>query len=239
MCFNYIDYVMYKSAIALMNVLLIEDNLSVLNELSNQLNFQGFNAHTAESGQEGHYFLTNYEIDLVILDLGLPDEDGLVWLKRWRKQEKNLPILILTARDNWADKVDGLNAGADDYLTKPFIFDELLARINALYRRSYGLSSSVLNVGELTLDMEAKTITVKGDSLELSAYEYKLLKCLLLNSGKTVSKERLRSEVYGDEYADDGNVITVLLGRIRKKIKVNLGKDPIMTIRNQGYKLCS
>lgn len=239
MCFNYIDYVMYKSAIALMNVLLIEDNLSVLNELSNQLNFQGINTHAAESGQEGHYFLTNYEIDLVILDLGLPDEDGLVWLKRWRKQEKNLPILVLTARDNWADKVDGLNAGADDYLTKPFIFDELLARINALYRRSYGFSSSVCEVGELTLDMEAKSITIKGDGLELSAYEYKLLKCLLLNADKTVSKEKLRSEVYGDEYADDGNVITVLLGRIRKKIKVHLGRDPIVTIRNQGYKLCS
>lgn len=221
-----------------MNVLIIEDNLQLLNDLVSQLKQQGIHAHPAVSGEEGNYLLNNYAIDLVILDLGLEGVDGLTLLKNWRTKGNTVPVLILTARDNWADKVDGLNAGADDYLTKPFIFDELLARINALYRRIHGVAASDVTVGPFTIDFNAKRIKVNGSLIEFSAYEYQLIHCLLLNRDKVISKKKLRSEVYGDEYSDDNNVIPVLLSRIRKKVLRELDYDPILTIRNQGYKLC-
>ncbi|CDT91073.1 DNA-binding response regulator in two-component regulatory system with PhoQ [Vibrio coralliirubri] len=221
-----------------MNILVVEDNKQLLNELAMQLTHQDMSVHQAETGIEGDYCLKNFQVDLVILDLGLPDQDGLVWLKMWREEGIKVPVIILTARDNWTEKVEGLTAGADDYLAKPFIFEELLARSNALYRRSYGVAKSSVDVGLFNLNIESKKITVNSIALDLSAYEYRLLKCLILNAGKIVSKDRLRADVYGDELVEDGNVIAVLLSRIRKKILANEIKDPIITIRNQGYKFC-
>ncbi|WP_261903989.1 response regulator [Vibrio fortis] len=222
-----------------MNILIVEDNIQLLNELAMQLIHKDMRVHRAETGGEGDYCLNNFQVDLVILDLGLPDGDGIEWLEKWRSNGFTVPILVLTARDNWADKVAGLTAGADDYLAKPFVFEELLARVQALYRRSYGVAQSTVDVGLFSLDMDAKQISIGQSILDLSAYEYRLLKCLLLNEDKVVSKERLRAEVYGDELMEDGNVITVLLSRIRKKIVSITDEDPITTLRNQGYKLCN
>ena len=221
-----------------MNVLIVEDNTQLLNELAMQLIHKDMRVHRAETGEEGDYCLNNFQVDLVILDLGLPDGDGIEWLKKWRSNRITVPILILTARDNWADKVAGLTAGADDYLAKPFVFEELLARAHALYRRSYGASNSLIEVSSFQLDIDSKRIMSGDVKLDLSAYEYRLLKCLILNADKVVSKDKLRADVYGDELVEDGNVIAVLISRIRKKIIASRGSDPIITIRNQGYKLC-
>ena len=172
-------------------------------------------------------------IDLILLDLGLPVLDGTSVLRKWRSDGRAMPVLVLTARDTWSDKVDGLDAGADDYLTKPFIMEELLARLRALIRRSAGQASPVLSVGPLSLDTRNSRVTIDGSSVKLTAQEFKLLSYLMHHEGKVISRTELTEHIYDQDFDRDSNTIEVFVNRIRKK----LDKPLIHTIRGLGYRL--
>ncbi len=220
-----------------MRLLLIEDEETLRTSLAAQLRRGGFVVEEAGDGRTGLYLGEEYPIDLAIVDLGLPDISGIEVIRRWREKGRKFPILILTARGNWQDKVEGLEAGADDYLVKPFHQQELLARINALLRRAAGWSDPVLRCPPLALDTRSQQVTLDGEPVCLTAYEYRVLEHLMLHAGEVVSKQELTEHLYSDDDERDSNVLEVLIARLRRKLDPDGSLQPIETLRGRGYRL--
>ncbi|MBK6366960.1 MAG: response regulator transcription factor [Polaromonas sp.] len=216
-----------------MRVLLVEDEPSLRAQLSDSLKHAGYAVDEIDNGLDAHFLGDTEPFDAVVLDLGLPVLDGLTVLKRWRSSGRMMPVLILTARDNWNEKVAGIDAGADDYLTKPFHTEELLARLRALIRRSSGLASAVLQCGSLTLDTRTSRVTLDGQSVVLTSHEYKVLEYLMHRIGSVVSRTEIIEHIYAQDYDRDSNTVEVFIGRLRKKLPAEL----IETVRGQGYRL--
>ena len=216
-----------------MRVLIVEDEPTLARQLKAALEGAGYAVDHAADGEDGHYLGSTEAYDAVILDLGLPEIDGLTVLDRWRKEGRTTPVLLLTARDSWSDKVAGLDAGADDYLAKPFQTEELIARLRALIRRSTGNASSELTAGDVRLDTRSGRVTLAGTPVKLTAQEFKLLSYLMHNKGKMVSRTELIEHIYDQDFDRDSNTIEVFITRIRKK----LGADIISTTRGLGYSL--
>jgi two-component system response regulator PhoP len=219
-----------------MRLLIIEDDDTLRETLAQKLGDAGFAVEQAADGQEGLYFAEEYPIDLAIIDLGLPEISGLEIIRRVRAAGKTYPILILTARDRWEDKVDGLSAGADDYVVKPFHFEEVSARVNALLRRSGGWASSQLDAGPVSLDMSRQELKVNGEVLELTSFEYKIIEYLTVRAGQVISKAELTDRLYDQDFERDSNVIEVFIGRLRKKMDPDNTIKPIETLRGRGYR---
>lgn len=217
-----------------MRILIIEDDPILSHHLKTELTELGNHVLCADTASEGLYFAQNYPNDVAVVDLGLPDRDGVSLIRDIRSTGVRLPILILTARANWQDKVSGLDAGADDYLVKPFQKQELVARLNALVRRSSGFVKPEMKAGNIAVDLLAKKVTVNDSPLDLTAFEYDLFEYLMRHSRQVVSKQRLLDVLYEDQEGDP-NTIEVMISRLRKKL-VQAGQDnPISTIRGQGY----
>ena len=219
-----------------MRVLLIEDDETLRETLASRLANEGFGVEQASDGTEGLYFASEYPIDLAIIDLGLPGMSGLDIIKKVREDGKTYPILILTARDRWQDKVDGLSAGADDYVVKPFQYEEVSARVNALLRRAGGWASSVLKAGPVELDMQRQDLKVDGEAIELTSFEYKIIEYLMVRAGEVISKTELTERLYDQDFERDSNVIEVFIGRLRKKLDPDNSVKPIETLRGRGYR---
>jgi two-component system OmpR family response regulator len=216
-----------------MRILIVEDEPSLARQLRQTLESAGYAVDSASDGEEGQFLGETESYDAVILDLGLPEVDGLTVLDRWRRAGHKMPVLVLTARDSWSDKVAGLDAGADDYLAKPFQSEELIARLRALIRRASGNASSELVAGDVRLDGRSGRVTLAGEPVKLTAQEYKLLSYLMHHKGKVVSRTELIEHIYDQDFDRDSNTIEVFITRIRKK----LGADLITTIRGLGYSL--
>ena len=219
-----------------MRLLLIEDDTTLRESLAARLEEIGFAVEQAADGREGQYFALEYPVDLAIIDLGLPEISGLEIIREVRRQGKAYPILILTARDRWEDKVDGLDAGADDYVVKPFHVEEVTARVNALLRRSGGWASSVMTAGPVSLDMSRQEVKVGGEPVELTSFEYKIIEYLMIRAGKVISKTELTERLYDQDFERDSNVIEVFIGRLRKKLDPANEIKPIETLRGRGYR---
>ena len=217
-----------------MRILVVEDEPNLSSQLKGRLSEEGFIVDVAMDGEEGLYYGGEYDYDAAVVDLGLPKLDGIDLIGELRRENRNFPVLVLTARGNWQDKVEGLEAGADDYLTKPFQIEELLARLNALMRRAAGYASPVIEQGGLKLDTAKKEVRVEEALVELTAYEYKVLEYLMLNPSRVVSKTELTDHLYEQDFDRDSNVIEVFVGRLRKKLNPI---NPIRTISGQGYRL--
>jgi two-component system response regulator PhoP len=220
-----------------MRVLLVEDEPSLRETLAARLKRDGFAVDAAPDGEEGLYFGREYPLDVAIIDLGLPKLSGMDLIRTLREEGKEFPILVLTARGDWQDKVEGLEAGADDYLVKPFHVEELLARLNALVRRSAGgWTQAKLSLGPIVLDTAAQELRVDDQSTELTSYEYRVLEYLMMHAGEVVSKTRLTEHIYDQDFDRDSNVIEVFIGRLRKKLDRNGDLKPIETLRGRGYR---
>ena len=220
-----------------MRVLVVEDEPTLRASLRARLQAAGYTVDDAADGLEGLYSGLEYPIDVAVVDLGLPKLPGLDLIRRWRTQNRSFPILVLTARDNWQDKVQGLEAGADDYLGKPFHVEELLARLQALLRRSSGWASAQLCCGPIVLDTRTQTVTVAQSPVELTSFEYRLLEHLMLKAGEVISKTDLTEHLYEQDFERDSNVIEVLIGRLRRKLDPQDSLHPIETLRGRGYRL--
>lgn len=220
-----------------MRVLVIEDERLLREQIHDYLAGLGFAVDSASTGAEGEYMIQEYTLDVVILDLGLPDFSGIELITRIRKANIKVPILILTARSRWQDKVAGLESGADDYLIKPFHYEELFARINALIRRSAGSAQPILTHDNFELNTLAQEVFVEGKKLELTAYEYKVLEYLMYQKGCLVSKAVLTAHIYDENFDRDSNVIEVFIGRLRKKLDPDGSRKPIETLRGRGYRI--
>ncbi|NOR35584.1 MAG: response regulator [Woeseiaceae bacterium] len=219
-----------------MRLLLIEDDTTLRETLAAKLADGGFAIEQAADGKEGLYFALEYPIDLAIVDLGLPEMSGLDIIRNVREQGKTYPILILTARDRWEDKVDGLEAGADDYVVKPFHVEEVTARVNALLRRTGGWASSTMTAGPVSLDMSRQELKVNDANIELTSYEYKIIEYLMVRTGQVISKTELTERLYDQDFERDSNVIEVFIGRLRKKMDPDNTIKPIETLRGRGYR---
>jgi two-component system response regulator PhoP len=219
-----------------MRLLVIEDDNILRESLAAQLIESGFAVEQAADGKEGLYFALEYPIDLAIIDLGLPEMSGLEIIREVRKQGKSFPILILTARDRWEDKVGGLDAGADDYVVKPFQFEEVIARVNALVRRSGGWASSEMIAGPVSLDLSRQEVKVNDVAIELTSFEYKIIEYLMVRAGQVISKTELTERLYDQDFERDSNVIEVFVGRLRKKLDPDGSINPIETLRGRGYR---
>lgn len=219
-----------------MRLLVVEDEAALLNELVSRLRQDGYAVDSAKDGEEGLYFGKEYPFDLAIIDLGLPKLSGIELIKLLRTDSRAYPILILTARGRWQEKVEGLEAGADDYMVKPFHMEELLARVRALIRRSSGLAQSLISCPPITLDTSAQKVTVEERELDLTAYEYKILEHLIMHGGEVVSKTDLTEHIYDQDFDRDSNVIEVFIGRLRRKIDPLNQFKPIETLRGRGYR---
>jgi two-component system response regulator PhoP len=219
-----------------MRVLVVEDEAALRDTLKARLTDAGFTIDVAEDGEEGLFAGLEYPLDVAIIDLGLPKLAGLEVIRRLRAANKAFPILILTARDNWQDKVEGLQAGADDYVAKPFHFEEVLARLQALLRRSGGWASPELKCGEVTLDTRAQTVSVASQVIDLTTFEYRILEHLMLRAGEVISKAELTERLYDQDFERDSNVIEVLVGRLRRKLDPDDRRKPIETLRGRGYR---
>lgn len=219
-----------------MRILVVEDEAPLREQLASTLTKAGYSVDTAADGEEAIYYGLEYSYDIGVFDLGLPKVDGIEAIKKIRSEDKSFPIIILTARGHWQEKVDGLEAGADDYLVKPFHMEELLARLNALVRRSAGFSKPVIEKGPIELDTTAQSVKVSGSLVDLTAYEYKVLEYLMLHPGEVVSKTVLTEHIYAQDFDRDSNVIEVFVGRLRKKIDANNEFKPIETLRGRGYR---
>ena len=220
-----------------MRVLLVEDDTALRDNLRQVLEGAGYACDAASNGKDGLHCAREYPIDVAIIDLGLPEISGVEIIRTVRAETYEYPILILTARSDWQDKVAGLEAGADDYLTKPFNNQELLARLNALIRRSKGYSDTVINIGELSLNTSAKSLVLGDSAIDITAYEYRLIECLMLNAGKVMSKSALVEHIYDEEADNDSNVIEVFVRRLRKKLEPFGSASVIETVRGQGYRI--
>lgn len=219
-----------------MRVLLVEDETLLRESLSLQLRQAGFNVDTAADGAEGLFAGLEYPIDVAIIDLGIPKVSGLELIKKLRAQGRRFPILILTARDRWEDKVIGLQAGADDYMVKPFHVAEVQARLQALLRRAAGWVSAALVCPPIVLDTRTQTVTVNDAAIELTTFEYRLLEHLMLCAGQVISKTELTERLYAESDERDSNVIEVLIGRLRRKLDPQDIIQPIETLRGRGYR---
>jgi two-component system OmpR family response regulator len=214
-----------------MRLLLVEDDRRIGSDVERALEAAGYVIETVRDGEEAWFRGDTEDYGAVILDLGLPGMDGLSVLKRWRANGRHMPVLILTARGSWAERVDGIDAGADDYLPKPFRMEELLARLRSIVRRSAGHASPVVMAGDITLDERQMKVSQRGVPIALSPLEYRLVAYLLRHRGRVVSQHELDENVYGHDEDHDSNVLEVLIGRVRKK----LGPDVIETRRGFGY----
>lgn len=219
-----------------MRLLLIEDEIQLREQLRDRLKAEGHVVDVAADGEEGLYAGREYPIDIAIVDLGLPNLSGIEVIKRLRADGKAYPILILTARGRWQDKVEGLEAGADDYLVKPFEVEELLARLRALVRRAAGWTRATLQCGPVLLDTTAQTVQVDGRPIEVTTYEYKVLEHLMLHSGEVISKTDLTEHLYEQDFDRDSNTIEVFIGRLRRKLDPDGTLNPIETVRGRGYR---
>jgi len=216
-----------------MRILVVEDDTDLNRQLVTALEEAGYVVDSATDGEEGHFLGDTEPYDAVVLDLGLPTLDGLSVLENWRRDGRTMPVLILTARDRWSDKVAGIDAGADDYVAKPFHMEEILARVRALVRRAAGHASNELTCGSVRLDLRAGRVTVDGSAIKLTSHEYRLLSYLLHHQGKVISRTELTEHLYDQDFDRDSNTVEVFVGRLRKKI----GSDMIETIRGLGYRL--
>jgi two-component system response regulator PhoP len=219
-----------------MRILLIEDEAPLRQQVHQRLEAEGYTVDASGDGKEGLYLAREYPVDLAVIDLGLPGVPGLEIIRTLRAEGYELPILILTARGKWEEKVTGLEAGADDYLVKPFHMEELLARIKALLRRAAGSASESLCFGPLELDTTAQQVSVAGKAVELTAYEYRLLEYLARHGGKVIPKAELADYLYPHDEDRDSNVIEVLIGRVRRKVDADNTLKPIETLRGRGYR---
>ena len=217
-----------------MRILIVEDEPSLSEQLRASLTQSGYVVDLAPDGLEGQYLATEYPYDLAVVDLGLPKLTGVELIASLRERQIALPILILTARSHWRDKVEGLEAGADDYLTKPFQMEELVARVNALIRRSAGHAAPVLSLGPLTVNTASQQVWIDDTMLDVTGFEYKLLTYLLLGQDRVISKAELTEHLYAQDFERDSNVIEVLIGRLRRKFSPH---DLIQTARGRGYRL--
>ena len=218
-----------------MRILVVEDDRDLNKQIVGALSESGYAVDSAFDGEEGHFLGDTEPYDAVILDIGLPQKDGISVLEQWRRNERNMPVLILTARDRWSDKVAGMDAGADDYVAKPFHMEEVLARIRALLRRSAGHATNEIEVGPLRLDAGAARVTCEGSPVKLTAHEYRLLAYLMHHHGRVVSRTELIEHLYDQDFDRDSNTIEVFVGRLRKKIPAEM----IETVRGLGYCLGS
>ncbi|WP_185233074.1 response regulator transcription factor [Teredinibacter franksiae] len=219
-----------------MKMLIVEDEDAIRQQLADYFSAQNFVIETAADGEDGCYFATEYDFDLAVIDIGLPKMDGIEIIKRLRAAGKKYPVLVLTARGHWQDKVKGLEAGADDYLVKPFHTEELRARANALIRRSGGSATPQLNFGPIIIDTSTKQVSVNQSVIELTSYEYNTLEYLALHPGQPISKTELTEHLYHQDFERDSNVIEVFIGRLRKKLDPDNHLKPISTVRGQGYR---
>ncbi len=216
-----------------MRLLLVEDDQDLNRQLAVALEKAGYAVDRAYDGEEGAFLGETEPYDAVILDLGLPAKDGLSVLKEWRASGRVMPVIALTARDRWNDKVQAFDAGADDYVTKPFHMEEVLARVRAVVRRAAGHATSTIQCGPVTVDTSAGRVSVSGQTIKLTAHEYRLLAYLMLHKGRIVSRAELTEHIYDQDFDRDSNTIEVFVGRLRKK----LGVDIIQTLRGLGYRL--
>ena len=224
-----------------MRILVIEDEKNLREQLVTRLQQQGYAVDAASDGEDGLFMATEYPFDAAVIDLGLPKLTGIEVIKQLRANGYELPILILTARSRWQEKVEGLEAGGDDYLAKPFHFEELLARLRALIRRAAGSGGSEIICGPVTLDTSKQVVVADGKELELTAYEYKVLEYMMLHAGEVISKTVLTEHIYDQDFDLVSNVIEVLIGRLRKKLDPENQYNPLETLRGRGYRftLCS
>jgi two-component system response regulator PhoP len=220
-----------------MRLLVLEDEPALREMLVQQFRAAGFAVDQAADGVEGEFAGQEYPIDVAVVDLGLPRRSGLDAIRAWRKAGRSFPVLILTARDSWQEKVSGLDAGADDYVTKPFRFEEVLARVQALLRRSAGWSQPLIACGAIELDTRAQEVRVSGAPVELTAFEYRLLEYLMLRAGQVVSKAELTEKLYEQDFERDSNTIEVFIGRLRRKLDPDDRHQPIETLRGRGYRV--
>ncbi len=216
-----------------MRILVVEDDKDLNRQIKAALSEAGYAVDHVFDGEEGHFLGDTESYDAVILDLGLPTLDGLSCLERWRRDQRNMPVLILTARDRWSDKVAGMDAGADDYVAKPFHMEELLARVRALLRRQAGFASSEIECGPLRLDTRSARVTCDGAPVKLTSLEFRLLSYLMHHRGRVVPRMELVEHLYEQDFDRDSNTIEVFVGRLRKKIPAHL----IETVRGLGYRL--
>jgi two-component system response regulator PhoP len=222
-----------------MRLLLVEDDPNLSRSLAAQLEQAGYSVEKSTDGREGLYYAREYPVDLAIVDLGLPSMSGVELIKQLRADGKEYPILVLTARDRWQDKVKVLKLGADDYVVKPFNVEELLARVDALLRRAGGWAQSELVCGPITLDTRTQEVKVGGAKLELTSFEYKLLEYLMLHAGEVLSKTQITEALYSEDFERDSNVIEVFIGRLRRKLDPENSYKPIATLRGRGYRLAA
>jgi two-component system, OmpR family, response regulator len=214
-----------------MRILVVEDEPKIATDLTLALSEAGYVVQVARDGEEAWFLGDTEDFDAIVLDFGLPKLDGLTVLRRWREAERKMPVLALTARDGWRDKVDGIDAGADDYLAKPFQMEELLARIRSIIRRSSGNASVMLKVAHVTLDTKQQDATIDGRMVGLTQLEFRGLSYLMHHNGRVVSQGELTEHVYGQDFPHDSNAVEVLIARLRKKVGIGF----IRTKRGQGY----
>lgn len=219
-----------------MRALVVEDDPALREQVCRHLSDEGYAVDSAADGEQGQYMAVEYPLDIAIIDLGLPKTPGIAIIKAVRKAGRSYPILILTARDGWQSKVEGLEAGADDYLVKPFHKEELLARARALVRRSGGWSSPQLESGPIILNTASKTVSLGGAAVEVTAYEYRVLEYLVMHAGEVVSKSTLTEHLYNEDEERDSNVIEVFIRRLRTKLDPDSTLNPIATQRGSGYR---
>lgn len=219
-----------------MRILIVEDETKLREQLQHMLQQSGYAVDTAADGRDALFMGREYPFDLAVVDIGLPIMSGVEVIQQWRELGRDFPVLILTARGRWQEKVEGLEAGADDYMVKPFHQEELQARVRALLRRSAGVAQSSVHSGPVMLDTSAQSVLINGEPLELTAYEYKVLEYLMFNTGKVVSKTELTEHIYDQDFDRDSNVIEVFVGRLRKKLDPDNALKPIETLRGRGYR---
>ena len=216
-----------------MRILIVEDDRDLNRQLVEAFSDAGYAVDKAFDGEEGHFLGDTEPYDAIILDIGLPEMDGITVLENWRREGRNIPVLMLTARDRWSDKVSGIDAGADDYVSKPFHIEEVLARVRALIRRSAGHAASLIRCGPIELDTRISRVTVDGNPVKLTSHEFRLLSYLMHHQGEVLSRTELTEHLYDQDFDRDSNTIEVFVGRLRKK----LGTDCIETVRGLGYRL--